>query len=100
MNLVNQIIENDNQINLNMAADLTFNTVSKENATSLLELLLRKSPSQLTINCADITHIDSCGLALLIHIIKSLPNTKTKLTATSSKLEKLRTLYLSTNDHL
>ena len=49
MNLFNQIIENDNQINLNMAADLTFNTVSKENATDLLELLLRKSPSQLIV---------------------------------------------------
>ena len=100
MNLIKQLVEDDNQLCLYMTKELTFNTVSDKNAKNLLNLLAKKAPSLLIINCKDITSIDSCGLALLIYIVKSLPNTKTKLIATSIKLEKLRTLYLSTNDHL
>tara|TARA_B100001989_G_C24549117_1_gene473008 strand:+ start:3868 stop:4170 length:303 start_codon:yes stop_codon:yes gene_type:complete len=100
MNLIKQVVEDNNQLCLHMTKELTFKTVSDENAKNLLKLLSEKSPSQLIINCKDIISIDSCGLALLIYIVKSLPNTKTKLVATSTKLEKLRTLYLSTNDHL
>ena len=100
MSLYKKLSENNKHIELLMCDSMTFESISSTKTMQLLTALKKKHPTQLTIDCSEIANIDSCGLALLIYIIKSLPNTKTKLLSTSTKLEKLRALYLSTNDHL
>jgi len=100
MSLFEYLKQSANETSIKITEAITYETLSVKHVLTDVDALIEKNPSRLIIDCANIKHIDCCGLALLLYIIKALPNTKTTLQSTSDKLEKMRALYVCSNEHL
>ena len=87
-------------LEIKITTQLTFSSIGNNLQLQEINKLSGKKASELTIDCSEINHIDSCGLALLIHIKKSIPRIKTKLKSPPKNLEKLKSLYLTSNEYL
>ena len=87
-------------LEIKIVTQLTFNSIGNRLQIEDINKLSGKKATELTIDCSEINRIDSSGLALLIHMKKSIPRIKTKLKCPPKNLKKLQSLYLTPNELL